>query len=1272
MQEERGRLIAMARYPIRNLTLDDIFKQLNKAADVFREHKDVMDFFTFSNQTSLAKNRRMIKAERNFVNQCFAKYKEVFDSHGSVSILTQEIDLIAQQFQASYPKGSQSQLDPMNDKPQEKLRSSMNSAFELQLTKVPVMSPPTLKRPINQEEVNEQPAKIKNTSKDFMALEPTGLTPLQGLHHIEIDQTDSNKKNDHNNGMSYEQSKTKNISGYSPSAPNMRHDSNESPKNASIQENSSKKHKDSDDSVNLVEKYQLKKKETVRRQSDANIHSKLALLNMRNFCSNFKKGELQKTNLGSQASIDPSNSEELNSPLRLRSTSEENNYLLTPDGETYGKIPDARHSMITKKTKKKESMIKSSNQSENRVSQMAIFNSQPPEIQEESNYEEPAYKLKSVSSSIPRMNLALKVDELKIEPINTSQGMNQTHDADIKFNTPREIYDLSIEEPEAVSWPELPVMTTKRRSNSGRKSNIFFKSLELSPGVPDSDRIIKKQEIGRFETLEISRFQDCKNSDSNSHNSQEQFLSPRELEVHTKTDDSEVEGFIAKMPKKRTYTFSVNYSQGSLQGVNKGSNLELPESNHSKFKGEKALLLPEKLIKLDQSLSLQPQVSNDKSSPFFPVDSAQVPRFDFAEKQSIQQSFAGSHPSPRELREVRSRIELLQTQNRDLIESYKSTKMKLEASQKVVAAYKSESEELKNRIEEYSRQQLEYESKLSVAEGKLSQADQIEAALLAAYSTIKKLKESAAVEKGNQENELSNRDQLELDRQTHKDHVDALSIKIDALVAENESLKIHSQSKKLPKTSILEQNNKALQHELATLIKNRSHMASRCSELEKSVNMMSAKLNNAESDRSKLANDVRDATNRHIEYMTLVQRTNKRVIGKDIEISELQVRNDTLKIAYDTMKAEFEQLSGIQASQQLSNLKLQDENQSLRSQVIDIDHQKAVHTIDDKEMSIMRKNLAAGQHIVKTQSEDYRLIKLKNQEMEEKIKKLSADKHSQESREKALLMENKLLKCQVHTLSANNQELTKQINLPDQSNFSVANLHPTFEATSSQPFDKVIKETGSQWARDAKRQNTTQHQPEEPFLSRTESRRDFFNTDFELDRLNISASIDHADSQSESNPQMKLDIDTAQYVEGLGGLMASIDQVIELSHRCSDASFSNTNDQAPAHGQLTRLVGSLQISQRSSHLPYKDKIRDYASLVISVMSDARQITNFKRSCIDRNETFFDFKHLKLALTDLKATKMASSDSYNLKFTLVVTFPEKISLDMVRITNYSSI
>lgn len=1259
--------MCLVRQPTKKLRFEDIHLQLDRIAEVFRQHKEVMDFFTYSNQASLAKKRRMIKAERNFVNQCFAKYKQAVEGDDSAALLAEDIKLLASQFQVSCPKGSQSQLDPLNNRDQ----TNLNPGFELQVQMVPAQSPPALKSPMNQTEATEKPAKVSQARKTLQSIEPPNYALQVDVPVVDGESPEANRKQEQECAPSSDQSKEKTVSAYSPSAPNFRLNTNESPKDLSQDESSSKKHKDSDELVDPVRLHNRKKKEHVRRQSDVNFQSRPASLNMKKLKSNYVQASADKKSDNSQASIDQSNSEELSSPLQLRAKSGDNNFLSVYRPEAAGETLAEGHSLPTSEYRMRPT---SSSQS---IRIKSIFYPQSPGIEEEdSEHDEMSNRHKRAGSLIPKMNLVDRVDELKQYEYDYGVVGHGLGEGDENFSTPRELDESSLEAREALKWPAIPPASNKRQSNSGLKSNIYLnrKSTDGS-GLMDGLALRRRPSNHPAVALAPLQLDESRQSAVSLNNSQLQFVSPRELVQREETPHSLMGIQEGASSKKRTYTFSLPQSTTNVPEANLLHSLELPQSRDqistARTKPAKMSLAPVKIEKAESVSQAEVQQTHGKRSPFFPAGNSSVPRFEFAEKISNQHSFAGSLASPRELRDLRAKLEALELQKATLAKEKQSLMSKLRASEQVLAGYKSQSAEMKRELEEYSDRQLAYESKLAVAEARISQVPQLEKSLQAAQEIIRQYKgvaaQKASTNMGSEDlnAELS---ELKVQKQRLEDQRDALLARTDALVAENETLRLNSSCQDASRQRLLEERMAQLQAKLAASVSAKSVLEARVAELAQANRLLESQVEESENKCQEFASDLQLACDRQSAAEAKLLTSDKKLTVKDLEAKELSVRLETLKMAYKALDDRHASVLRDRDALQEQAARLAEENRLLVGKVDQLEQCRP--SKDKCEVSAVRNTLVASQLLASSQIDQNRLLSSRNQELEYELSKLAAEKQAQEKLHSAAIVENSQLRHEVEVLNGKVSELSNVAAHSERELRPAGTVHQRIDGLSVQPFDRVIKETGSQWARDAKRQNAAQLPAEEPFLSRTESRRDFFNADFELERLNISASLDQAEQEATSRPLPKIDIDTAVYEQELGGLLASIDRAIEQSHRCSEPSFALTADLKSTDARPARLTSSEEMPSQRLAAATRASLRNYAAFLTALLPDNEQLSNFKRSCVDRRESFYSSPLLKLSLVDAKVVSRSTCDPCTVKFSIAVVASERVSLDLVRLQNYS--
>lgn len=1225
MQDERKTLMELISRKIPPVTLDEVEKQLNKIAKKFQSFKPVLDFFTYSNEPSLARSRRSINAERTFVNQCYARFKQAQTAGQSAIHLRADFGLFARQLAASHPPGSQSQLDPITDKQPPKAETVSGFSLNRHVQRVPaeMVSP-----------VHDQGAADKG--KDArLALQDVEKNPQPLIKVIKA--PDSSKKSDrsdtlglaeHEQFMSESISKEKSASIHSPSAPTVNLEGRKAQSNFGNRP-IGKWASDPVEEEDPVSKHN-QKREVHRRQSEANVLAKLE--NPLFSTLDGKKSKLYNHEIYEESEKSLSELDRSDLPNKLKTTS-----ALLPNFDT---IPRSSF-------KQQMSNMKQPNQSKK---------------QTEINSKRNSKHLKEA-----------KHDQTSIGNLGNHEHQDDNLKNSVKFNmkiinSPREIYSPNDKNAQFDS-----TSFDSDDFKSPRELDVQSESLQLGQRKSLSKKIDFDHEmrLKTEKTLAIANMKWRKSSlflpnltsksDLNNSNGSElmEFHTPRSLKGSLVLPASNQHSPEQTLPNN---SFGPNMgSRTNLDKAFSSSRPTGPEQVPVQGPVKKVDLASLNLNRLTEQTSIE---QSDRHSPFFAGGEAEK-QFQFGLPPQRHKRLGSVAPdldsSSALVVELQAKQKATQQELGDLKKKYSELQVASRDHLSVVAHLETQISSSKGVREALERQLDTLRQENSILKSTVLSLKQNESHLHNIIENSNPLK----LETLNQEVTLMHKKEI--------DHfiglVERLNQRIGALSAENDSLKTISKSNHSQELEGLSAQNHRLTEQLRSRERAEQSLKSQIADLQQETDSLGQQLSRAERSNQQLASELAARKKSDSRLATANAEAEARVSDLSAKLRDLAADFEVLSRAYDTAKA---QGSDAVRSRELIGAevgKLKRELEAREKERISIELQKERDSISNLEMSTMRHTLATSELCLDRQSKELFILKDQNDLLKSELKTALEAKA-------CLLGENEDLKGQLTQQTNKIGHFKSKIDQYEKEkkcfDSFTANSHFGFNPSTgpeSRAKDLVIKETGSQWAHDALRYSIPHQILHSHSASRTESKQDVINMDFDLDNSDLSHPIKDEKDKEKSVDSNQLSIDPTAFI---GGLLESIDEVIEMTnrmsetsqdHKCTRRSLESAFDSAQRDGNHSN---SNKSNQELSHL------RNYNTFLRALSTSKALESNFKKTCIHKEGSLFSSSTLQVALVDFKVLGYSQGRNQEVAFRLKVQSGSSISAIQTSVVNYRKI
>ena len=515
------------------------------------------------------------------------------------------------------------------------------------------------------------------------------------------------------------------------------------------------------------------------------------------------------------------------------------------------------------------------------------------------------------------------------------------------------------------------------------------------------------------------------------------------------------------------------------------------------------------------------------------------------------------------------------------------------------------------------------------------------------------------LEKANQEVAAFHR--KDLDR--HREAAESLKTRIGALAAENDALRLALQVAKAADHRELkaecEQLRLALQakeQEVSRAVRGEGQLRAEVSALQQQIARKDRKQQELESVLASIKKNEEELKRRNQELANEkeYQRDKNREITQDFEI---------LKRSYDMTRTQAESwLKGQETlREELRKVKqdLRDLEQARKQSASEDAHQSRLTL----ELTSLRQSLASCELSLERQAKEMFLLKSQYDGLKGELKAAIEAKSMAASLAKDLKAENTQQKLQLIESKAKLDVLEKELKAAET---SVLGFSTAFRPNSAQT-DMVIKETGSQWAQDARKQTLGGPAQGSHMSSLPASRHELFNLDLEMNQSAHSQSL--LESKDKSGDSHRLNIDPAAYI---GGLLESIDEVIEMTNRLSDHSQDLKCTRRSLDSFLEGSYRDSSMLQVNKSTQKEPTFRNYASF-LKAMAPAKGLdVIFKETCANRSGVFFKNQFLEVSLASVKTAMKEPQNEGEVSFSLLLKSRSPLQSLETTIINYSKL
>lgn len=1149
MQEERQHLLTLLNRVSPAATLEEVEQQLNKIAKQFQQYKSVMDFYTFSNEPTLARSRRTLNAERTFVNHSYARLKECKASGLSVASLRQDVQLFAKQLAASCPKD----LQPQQDSDQPKSPKPEPAGFFL--SKFVSKVPSDLNSPNGPDELSpEDPQKVKEARealKEFEKPRPPMITVTQNQQGMKKSEpSDTQGVVDQENFMTESIGKDKTDSAYSPSAPHLGAlDSKQSKMDGD--DNSQSFVKGLEEARDPVSKH-FQRRELQRRQSAVTIQP-------------FKQNRMYSTVEPKKTKKDTNEiNEESENTITEMNQSEPDNRATVPPTSAL------KSDLATRPI----SWQHVQSQSETNIQISPTTNHQIEDFQTNRDQNDPTSSLVLGD----KLRILTRMGKLGLPVINSPRemGLDQSDSFSGDFMTPREI---------------------------------------------DSPAVLSRKGKPRLLNLK-----DMQASDN------EEFMSPRSLQES-----------LAEILAGGNYgnlsvaeALALNDSFGHFS-MGKRSN----QARDTLKRGVQKLDLTTLNLKTTEVVSRE---ATERRSPFF-AGGEDVTKFSFQ-----------SQPATRVRTSSMAKDLELDDQVKDLRSTNTGLQEVITGQQDRIKQLEVDLSTVKTSRDVLQRQVATLEQDNSVLKSKNLSMIQAEVQLQELLLSSRPQK----VEKMNQEVIAFHKKELE----HYKEMVERLNQRIGALSAENDALKLEARANHASEHGDLMGQNKRLKELNKEKEKELSALFNREAELKAEIGSLSQRLGSKERVYQEMVTRLSNENKKLVELKTMNGLSEEKISTLTQRLSDLASDFELLQRSYDLVKAKAH-------ASLKSEDNLKSEIQQLKRRLQILESEKEILTLErkkdahcDLEMSTMRQTLSTNELCLERQSRELFILKDQYDVLKRELKAAHESKASAASEIQDLRKQIASQKHLIEDYKAKIESLEKDNKAIDSS--PLHNFSPKVRS-EIRGSDLVIKETGSQWAQDARKSFISNQGLASALNSQQESHQEFSNLDFNIDHSTTSNRQKKTSSNEKPEDIPNIKIDPTAFI---GDLLESIDEVIEMTNKMSENSRDQKYTQRSIDSAKETSQKEVSFVNSPRSLQPSPSLRNYGLFLKAWSTSKDHESLFKEACIQKRGVLFSNDFLSVGLVDVMVLGSHQARAKDMVFKVKLQSRAAIDTLQSSILNYS--